>query len=102
MAAVPMTSVPIIPVATMPIAVTIPMAMSMPTAAAMHVAVTMTMTVAAVATAVLGHGRARDRQGCHNGRNKCQFSKHLLIPSALGRGDLSPARTFASKCYQYP
>jgi hypothetical protein len=40
----------------------------------------------AVATAMLAsHGCARDRKSRNDGGNNREFSKHLLIPSALGQ-----------------
>jgi hypothetical protein len=45
-----------------------------------------------MAATVLGsHGRAWDRQGRDDGGNNREFSKHLLIPSALGRRDFARA-----------
>jgi hypothetical protein len=67
MAVIPMT---VMTVATFPVGVAAHMAMM-------------------AATAMLGHGRARDRQGCQDGGNNREFSKHLLIPFALGRRDFA-------------
>jgi hypothetical protein len=76
-----------------PMAVVV-MGMTVPTAptfvvrvAAMHVAMTTTTMMAA--TAMLGQGRAWGCQGCQNGRKNCEFSKHLLFPSALDQRDFA-------------
>jgi hypothetical protein len=80
MAAAPGIAMPVavVPVLIVPMSVAVtafPVAVT-----AMHTGVAAMVAAVMAATAMLGHGRAWDRQGCHNGCNKCEFSKHLLIP----------------------
>jgi len=79
-------------VTTFPVAVAAMVAAVMAAMVAAMVAAVMAAMVAAVmaATAMLGHGCAWDRQSCQDGRNNREFSKHLLIPSTLGRRGFSP------------
>ena len=91
MAAAPGVAMPVavVPVLIVPMSVAVT---TFPVAVAAMVAAVMAAMVAAVmaATAMLGHGCAWDRQSCQDGRNNPEFSKHLLIPSTLGRRGFSP------------
>jgi Na+/H+-translocating membrane pyrophosphatase len=91
MAAAPGVAMPVavVPVLIVPMSVAVT---TFPVAVAAMVATVMAAMVAAVmaATAMLGHGCAWDRQSCQDGRNNREFSKHLLIPSTLGRRGFSP------------
>jgi Na+/H+-translocating membrane pyrophosphatase len=91
MAAAPGVAMPVavVPVLIVPMSVAVT---TFPVAVAAMVAAVMAAMVAAVmaATAMLGHGCAWDRQSCQDGRNNREFSKHLLIPSTLGRRGFSP------------
>jgi Na+/H+-translocating membrane pyrophosphatase len=90
MAAAPGVAMPVavVPVLIVPMSVAVT---TFPVAVAAMVAAVMAAMVAAVmaATAMLGHGCAWDRQSCQDGRNNREFSKHLLIPSTLGRRGFS-------------
>jgi len=91
MAAAPGVAMPVavVPVLIVPMSVAVT---TFPVAVAAMVAAVMAAMVAAVmaATAMLGNGCAWDRQSCQDGRNNREFSKHLLIPSTLGRRGFSP------------
>jgi len=91
MAAAPGVAMPVavVPVLIVPMSVAVT---TFPVAVAAMVAAVMAAMVAAVmaATAMLGHGCAWERQSCQDGRNNREFSKHLLIPSTLGRRGFSP------------
>jgi hypothetical protein len=81
------------PVAVVPVLI-VPMSVAVTTfpvaVAAMHTGVAAMVAAVMAATAMLGHGCAWDRQSCQDGRNNREFSKHLLIPSTLGRRGFSP------------
>ena len=91
MAAAPGVAMPVavVPVLIVPMSVAVT---TFPVAVAAVMAAMVAAMVAAVmaATAMLGHGCAWDRQSCQDGRNNREFSKHLLIPSTLGRRGFSP------------
>ena len=74
------------PVAVVPVLI-VPMSVAVTT---FPVAVAAMVAAVMAATAMLGHGCAWDRQSCQDGRNNREFSKHLLIPSTLGRRGFSP------------
>jgi hypothetical protein len=95
MAAAPGVAMPmaVVPVLIVPMSVavtTFPVAVAAMVAAVMAAMVAAMVAAVMAATAMLGHGCAWDRQSCQDGRNNREFSKHLLIPSTLGRRGFSP------------